>query len=479
MKNQFYVVKLFFSFFLWFLNHQCAPTKLNGPCDPKSESFLLSALLEFGSTDETYLCPIFSGLNPLRVDYGTDFLVFRQGEPIVNLNPYTSEPIEHCESTPALPQGVNLNESTCAISGIPIVGMNSTKYFIFAKSRSKQTTIPLVIKSLFASKFVFVGSELGPINSYTINQTSGALNAGANIAGGVTEMEISPNQKYLTITSFSTNTITQLSINPTNGNLTLVGSLPSGGTPISIAYHPTKELLYLRNDFSITTFSVDLSSGDLNLIDSLPMSYTGLKSKIEVEPFGNYLYSINSNGNMIDTYRVDPISGLLNGNPIQSISTVYKPNEFVNSATGKSIYTVNSLDNNVSIFQIDTSSGILNTYYLPSPTTGVGLNSIVGDPTGRFVYGTNTDSETVAKFGTNPVNGDLYSLLPFTTSTGALTRPMGIATDTQGRFLYITNFQANNVGIYLINQNDGSLIPNGTVGSTNFPTDIVTAGVNP
>lgn len=461
-----------------FLNHQCAPTKLNGTCDPKSESFVLSALLEFGSSDGLYICPVFSGLNPLRVDYGSDFLVFRQGEPIVNLNPYTSEPIEHCESSPTLPQGVNLNETNCAISGIPIVGMNSTKYFIFAKSRSKQTTIPLVIRSLFASKFVFVGSELGPINSYTINP-SGALNAVANIAGGVIEMDISPNQKYLTTTSFATNTITQLSINPTNGSLTIVESLPSGGTPISIAYHPTKGLLYLRNDFSITTFSVDLSSGDLNLIDTLPMNYNGLKSKIEVEPFGNYLYSINSNGNMIDTYRIDPISGLLNGNPIQSISTVFKPNELVNSAAGKNLYAVNKLDNNVSIFQIETSSGILSSNFPPSPTTGSGLYSIVGEPTGRFVYATNTDSETVASFGTNPVNGDLYSLSPFTASTGALTRPMGIVTDTQSRFLYITNFQANNVGMYLINQNDGTLLPNGTVGSTTSPTNIVTAGVNP
>ncbi|TGM22548.1 lactonase family protein [Leptospira meyeri] len=479
VKKQSNIVNILFSFFFILSTLRCAPTKLNGACDPESENFLFSALLEFGSTDGAFLCPLFSGLNPLRLDYGTDFLVIKQGEPIENLKPFVSEPIDHCESTPPLPPGIILNDINCEISGTSTVGLNATKYLITAKNQNKQISTSLVIKSLFVPKFVFVanvGSNL--INSYTIDTTTGALNATGFVAagGGPESMAISPNQKYLTIANRNTNNISHFSINQTNGNLNLIETVSSGGnTPISVNYHPTKDLIYIRNSDNFSTFSLNPPTGNLILINTVPTPYAS--SYILVDHFGNFLYETFYNGNLIGAYRIDMVTGLLSPNPIQTIPTDIRPKKMAFHANGKTLYASYDTSNNISTFQIDTNTGYMSSVFPQIPSTGVVSGSIATDPLGRFLYMTNRDTNTISMYATSPLTGELFPLSPNTVATG--TEPLGITVDPSGKFLYNTNIAVGTAGIFVINQSNGILTPNGNVGTSTSPAVILTAGTNP
>nr|WP_244310082.1 beta-propeller fold lactonase family protein [Leptospira mtsangambouensis] len=422
---------------------------------------------------------MFSGITPLRLDYGTDFLVFKQDEPISNLKPFVSEPIDHCESTPQLPSGVILNKNNCEISGTPSVGLNATKYLITAKNQNKQITTPLVIKSLFIPKFVFVANlGSGLINSFTIDANTGVLNASGFVAagGGPESMAISPNQKFLTVANRNTNNISQFLINPTNGNLTLVDTVLSGGnTPISVNYHPTKDLIYIRNSDNFSIFSVNPLTGNVTLVHSIPMAYAS--GHFLIDYFGNFLYDAFYNGNLIESYQIDMITGFPNPNPVQVIPSDIRPEKMTFHANGKTLYVSFDTGNNISTYQIDSNTGFMSSFFPPTPSSGIVSGSIATDPLGRFLYKTNRDTNTISMFATNPVTGELSPLPPNTITTG--TEPLGITVDPSGKFLYNTNIASGTVGIFLINQSNGSLTTNGTAPTSTSPAVIVTAGSNP
>ncbi|WP_167481696.1 lactonase family protein [Leptospira congkakensis] len=479
MKNQFNILSLFLGFQFLFLNLQCSPAKLNSACDPESESFVLSALLEFGSNDGKFLCPAFAGLNPLRLNYGSDFLVIRQNEPVGSIIPFSSEPIEKCQSSPSLPAGLTLNESNCVISGTPVLGMNSTKYMITASSSNKQTTISLIIKSLFAPKFVYVlNTTSGSVNVFSINATTGALaSIGTGATGGGPEsMGVSPSQIYLTVANRSSNDISQFVINQNTGNLTILQTIASGGfSPLAMTYHPYKDILYIRNSLNVTTFSVNPFTGNLTLINTMPAS-TGASS-IAIDPFGNYLYVPNYNGKTIDFYQIDPSSGIPNPAVLQTIGSGAYPRNVEILANGKNMYTVNDADNNISTYQLDPNNGFMSSNFPVTSTLGLGARAVVADPTRRFFYLTNQNSNSVSIYGIDPVAGNLIPATMSSIGTGG--GPTGITIDSSGKFLYVTSSFANTVDMFRINQADGSLVSIGNVGVGTLPFVVVTSGTNP
>ncbi|MCW7494642.1 lactonase family protein [Leptospira sp. 2 VSF19] len=479
MKNQFILVYLLFSFLILFLNLQCVPAKLNGTCDPETPSFAMSALLEIGFDDGQYLCPLFGGLSNLRLNYSSDYIIVRQNETLIPIVPFSSEPIVHCESTPSLPIGLNLDESNCVISGTPIYGMNSTKYSITANSRTKQTTVPIIIKSLFIPKFAYVvNTTSGLVNSYSVNASSGLLNASGFVAagGGPESMGISPSQKYLTVANRSSNDITQFTINQTNGSLTSLGNIPSGGnSPLAMTYHPHKDLVYIRNSDNVSTFVVNQATGTLAIVNTMPASPGA--SSIAVDPFGNYLYVPRYNEKLVDVFKVDSTTGIPNPNIIQTIGTGTNPRNLEILANGKNLYIVNDVDNNISSYRINPDNGMLET--LGSATIAIGVNarSISADPTGRYIYMTYQGSESISIYKVDPSKGYLSQGIAYPVNQG--NGPTGISIDSSGKYLYVTNFVTSNVDMFSINLNDGSLTHNGNVGTSTLPISIVTAGSNP
>jgi len=81
------------------------------------------------------------------------------------------------------------------------------------------------------------------------------------------------------------------------------------------------------------------------------------------------------------------------------------------------------------------------------------------DPTGRFVYVANFDSNNVSTFAINPTSGVLSSL----GATAAGTQPQGALVDPSGHFLYVANTGSDDVSSYAIHPDTGVLTALATV----------------
>jgi DNA-binding beta-propeller fold protein YncE len=80
------------------------------------------------------------------------------------------------------------------------------------------------------------------------------------------------------------------------------------------------------------------------------------------------------------------------------------------------------------------------------------------DPTGQFVYVANFNSNNVSAFTINPSTGGLVAVLRSPFAVG--TNPSSLTIDMSGKFLYVTNLAG--VSTFTINASTGALAPAGS-----------------
>ncbi len=83
------------------------------------------------------------------------------------VNPITSGTITNCSINPSLPQGLILNQTTCAISGTPTVGGAGAEYTITASNQTVSTTTKLKLKVIGPNAFKVYGQP--NFTSNTVN----------------------------------------------------------------------------------------------------------------------------------------------------------------------------------------------------------------------------------------------------------------------------------------------------------------------
>jgi 6-phosphogluconolactonase (cycloisomerase 2 family) len=120
----------------------------------------------------------------------------------------------------------------------------------------------------------------------------------------------------------------------------------------------------------------------------------------------------------------------------------------------------------VSVFSFNSSTGAL-TLAAPAVQVGTDPSGVVTDNTGHFVYIPNTADATISAF-TLDASGTLTSLGSPVPSggNGSINGPMDIATDINGRFVYVCN-ASNDISVFSMNSSTGALTP---VGGSPFST---------
>jgi hypothetical protein len=164
---------------------------------------------------------------PLALSFPNTILSFTQGAPIAAQTPTitggSSGAITACSASPALPNGLSLNQTTCVLSGTPTIGQSQTTHTITATGQGGPATATLNISV----------PELPPAISYspaTVTLSPGqsftrsVINTGGVIAG-CSSMPLPP----AGITVGPDCTISGSSATPLNVGL-LVTAANSGGT---------------------------------------------------------------------------------------------------------------------------------------------------------------------------------------------------------------------------------------------------------
>jgi 6-phosphogluconolactonase (cycloisomerase 2 family) len=118
----------------------------------------------------------------------------------------------------------------------------------------------------------------GTVWAFTYDSTSGALatvglpySVGSGAGSGPSAITIDPTGRFVYVTAYADNTVSEFSINPANGQLTPVGApVPTGLSPQDVKIEPSGHFAYVANRFgnTINVFTIDPTTGALTLISS-------------------------------------------------------------------------------------------------------------------------------------------------------------------------------------------------------------------
>jgi len=131
-------------------------------------------------------------------------------------------------------------------------------------------------------------------------------------------------------------------------------------------------------------------------------------------------------------------------------------------ANGNFVYAVNETDATISAFQIASSGAlsVIGTY-----PVGVAPNAAASDPTSKFLYVTDGAARQMIGFLVQ-INGTLIAMqTPFKTDD----LPDAVVVDPRGIYVYVANYNANDVGAYAIDRSTGNATQ--IAGSTTYGVD--------
>jgi 6-phosphogluconolactonase (cycloisomerase 2 family) len=213
---------------------------------------------------------------------------------------------------------------------------------------------------------------------------------------------------------------------------------------------------------NIVVYREDPNSGVLSTLSISPITAgQGVRSLV-IHPSNKFMYAVNSFENDVSLYTLSDSGALTEMGTRQPTGT--SPQLAVMDSAGQFLYVINSGSDNISSFSIDASSGTLTPVVgSPFPIGAQAINMRVS-PSGNFLY---------VSVGVG-IGGSGGSIEIWNLSSGALsqnidvvqagTTPSGMAIDSSGSQLYVSNFGDNSISIYPINANGDLGTPN-TIGA--------------
>jgi 6-phosphogluconolactonase (cycloisomerase 2 family) len=335
-------------------------------------------------------------------------------------------------------------------------------------------------------QFVFVVNSIdgptnnGDVSAFSINPTTGVLTAVPNspFALGTNDSDpagIAVDQNgHAYVTNVGTSNITYFDI-ATNGALTFqadpssqgtVGAaiavnVPNAGAPTaclapSACLYVAGSSISSSTSGSVSGFTILSSSGALTTTPNEPYSAGSPLGGIAIDPTGQFVFTTQTAHDFITAYAVGSDGSLTgaNGDPI-STNQPGNPQGVVTSplgtSTGGFLFVTNPAGNTVSVFSYvsanapPTDPNAFLTLYQSFPTGGTSPEGIAIDPTGKYLYVANFQDNNVSSFSIDPQSGALTSIgQPVAAGNG----PISLQVDPSGRFVYVVNQTDNSLSVF-------------------------------
>jgi len=278
--------------------------------------------------------------------------------------------------------------------------------------------------------FLYVTSSKnnpGQINVYKVDSQAGALipipdspynSGGRNPVADVA----SPNGKNLYVINHDDNTVVEFAVG-TDGKLypQQTCNMP-GSFPTQLAVNKAGTFLFI-----VETYQPNYST-------NLP------------GPGALVVFPINANGGLGATGSLcTPVA-----NGTSAFFPVGNNPLAVNVlANGNYAYAVNEKDATISAFEVGSSGALSSIGTYP---VGVGPNAAASDPTSKFLYVTDGAANQMIGFLVQ-INGTLIAMqTPFKTDN----LPDAVVVDPRGIYVYVANYNANDVSAYAIDRSTGN-----------------------
>jgi 6-phosphogluconolactonase len=323
-------------------------------------------------------------------------------------------------------------------------------------SINKSDITNVIVSCTQTGRFAYVADrQSNTVSAYAI-ATSGALGALVPIGGSPfavngtapTALTIDPNGQFLFVANNGSNTVSIFSIDVTTGVLTEVGlPVATGNGPGALAVDPTDHYLYVANLTDNTLSAYTLDNGALTPIAGFPVTVGDEPASLAIDPNDNFLYATNFTGNNVTVFLIDLSNGLLSNVSGSPFGAGAGPLSIAIDPTDAFAFVANEGANSLSAYSLNATNGSL-TAVAGSPFPAVtNPESLVVDPAGRYVFAANAAAANqVATYSITPSSGALALLS--TAPAGSL--PVGIAIDGSGQFLYVVNFNSNDVSAYTV-----------------------------
>lgn len=322
-----------------------------------------------------------------------------------------------------------------------------------------------------------------PLQAGTDTYTLACTGAGGSDTESATLTVTAPPSSAFVYTVDGDNTVSGFGEAQGTGQLTLLANSPfSPGVTNTdaILADPALNLLFVAGSTSntngtIASFTVDPSTGNLTPTGNITSTPDKPQSDgMALGPNGKYLYitgdyatllaySIASDGSLTalpgSPYSV-PCIGAFCGNDND-------PQEMVYDAADTTLYIVNVQDWTVATYSV-ASDGSL-TYITNTTTSEISPSDadvpdgLTISPNGKFLYVTNGDSNNVSAFtitpgatsGGNPEPLTYIAGTPFANTGGS--NPLSPAIEATGHYLYVNNYDAETISAFSIDQTSGAL----------------------
>lgn len=295
---------------------------------------------------------------------------------------------------------------------------------------------------------------------FDVDQVTGELSPALTRALGGTalDLRLHPTGRWALV-SRTNGSVRAWSIDPEDGNLTIAtGSIAVGSDPVEISFDRGGRFAYVTNEGSndVSILEVDLGTGELtpngtSRTRATPGSLTTAIGDDPAQPQGRFLYTADTGPGpgTLTPYQVNSSTGQLSAIAVPPILTGNAPRAVAADPFGRFLYVVNQADRSISTFEVDPVTGAPTPVGLPLVFDANGMpRDIAVDGSGRFAFASNAGGAVEALW-IDQGTGEL-TFLATTPSLGDM--PEAIAVDPTSQFIYVSNVDSNNIGVFRFDQ---------------------------
>jgi 6-phosphogluconolactonase len=322
-------------------------------------------------------------------------------------------------------------------------------------------------KGIYAFKFDPASGMTEPIGlaAETQNPSFLAVDSNGKFLYAVNEVDI--------FNGAMTGGVSTFAIDRDSGKLTLLQQLSSAGAgPAHISLDKTGRYVLVANydGGNIAVFPIN-KDGQLGPRTAFVQhAGSSLNKERQATPHAHEIQVSNDNQFVLVAdlgidellvYRFDASTGSLTPNhpAFVKVSPGSGPRHFAIASSGKFVYLVNEMSSTIDVFSLNRSSGQLHKEQTVStlPRDFKGENTtaeIATDSSGKFLYVSNRGDNSIAVFAIDQQNGKLSFVER--TPTGGKT-PRHFALDPAGKWMFVENQDSGTINIFAIDAAGGKL----------------------
>ncbi|KIQ05633.1 6-phosphogluconolactonase [Agrobacterium tumefaciens] len=346
-----------------------------------------------------------------------------------------------------------------------------------------------------AKTMVYVSAATdGQINTYSMNEETGALTPEGNVEAGasVMPMTVSPDGKHLyAVVRSQPYRVLSYEIDPKTGGLTekATAALPDSMPYVSV--EKLGRLLFFTSYSGNKIASLPVDADGLVKDGATQVILTGRNAhSIVSDKTGKYVFVSNLGSDVVLQYIFNAKTGLLEPNSPASVATGagQGPRHIIVSPDNKSVYVITELSGEVIHYALEANGTLTEkdvvailppdaglekgvappvppAFNAPSkpvtapaaaavaPPAKIWAADIGITPDGRFLYASERSTSTIAIFTVSLKTGTLTRVGSIETEK----QPRGFRIDPTGRFLIASGEKSEQLSVYGIDQKNGSL----------------------